>query len=82
MSEIQAVLSRADRRIFSGVKLMAEQGKLGMSCFAGADPDVKFYSERLRGPEEIFPWDVVDHGVPKEILRARFEKAISSEKDI
>jgi radical SAM superfamily enzyme YgiQ (UPF0313 family) len=82
MSEIQAVLSRADRRISSGVKLMAEQGKLGMSCFAGADPDVKFYSERTRGPEEIFPWDVVDHGVPKKLLRARFEKAIPSGKDI
>jgi radical SAM superfamily enzyme YgiQ (UPF0313 family) len=82
MSEIQAVLSRADRRISGGVKLMGEQGKLGMSCFAGANPDVKFYSERMRGPEEIFPWDVVDHGVPKEVLRARFERAISSEKDV
>ncbi len=80
-SEIQAVLSRADRRISGSLVKMATQGKFNLSCFSEAEPGPAFYAERLREHDEIFPWDVVDHGVSKQTLRAIFEKAISSKKD-
>lgn len=76
-SEIQAVLSRADRRISSSLLRMATQGNFNLSCFSKAQPGPKFYSERLRKPDEIFPWDVVSHGVSKKSLRAIFEHALS-----
>lgn len=74
-SEIQAVLSRADRRISRSLVEMATQGKFNLSCFSETEP--AFYSERSREHDEIFPWDVVDHGVSKQTLRAIFEKATS-----
>ena len=80
-SEIQAVLSRADRRISRSLVEMATQGKFNLSCFSETEPGPAFYSERSREHDEIFPWDVVDHGVSKQTLRAIFEKATSLKKD-
>ena len=80
-SEIQAVLSRADRRISGSLVKMAIQSKFNLACFSEAEPGPAFYSERLREHDEIFPWDLVDHGVSKQILRTIFEKAMSLKKD-
>ncbi len=77
-SEIQAVLSRADRRISNSLVKMATEGNFSLSCFSDAQPAPKFYSERLREKDEIFPWDVVNHGVDKKKLRNIFDRAISS----
>lgn len=75
-SEVQAILSRADRRIANSLIRIATGGKLGPSSFSGDNPGAIFYAQRLREPDEIFPWDVVDHGVSKKVLRSIFDKAI------
>ncbi len=73
---IQTLLSRGDRRV----------GKILMAVFqAGGDwgralretsinPD--FYVYRKRDLDEIFPWDFIDHGIPKERLKEEYLKAM------
>jgi hypothetical protein len=38
------------------------------------NPD--FYVYRRRDLDEIFPWDFIDHGVSKEILKKEYLKAM------
>jgi radical SAM superfamily enzyme YgiQ (UPF0313 family) len=75
---IQAFLSRSDRRISGAILRAAQQGGRWSGVFKqeGIDPD--FYVLRERAADEIFPWDVTDHGVSKETLRKIFEKAMRS----
>jgi hypothetical protein len=38
------------------------------------NPD--FYVYRKRDSDEIFPWDFIDHGIPKEKLREEYVRAM------
>jgi len=73
---IQALLSRGDRRV--GKILMAAhryQGNWGRALReTNINPD--FYVYRRRDLVEIFPWDFIDHGIPKEKLKQEYLKAM------
>jgi len=73
---IQALLSRGDRRV--GKILMAAyrcQGDWGKALReTSINPD--FYVYRRRDLDEIFPWDFIDHGMPKERLKEEYLKAM------
>jgi radical SAM family uncharacterized protein len=73
---IQALLSRGDRRV--GKILMAVrhyQGNWGKALQeTNINPD--FYVYRKRDMDEIFPWDFIDHGIPKEGLKKEYMKAM------
>jgi radical SAM superfamily enzyme YgiQ (UPF0313 family) len=77
-SAIQAFLSRGDRRISAAILTAAEQGGRWSGVFKKTGIDRDFYVLRERTADEIFPWDVTDHGVKKETLRKIFEKALNS----
>ena len=73
---IQALLSRGDRRV----------GKILMAAYhthenwgqalreTSINPD--FYVYRGRDLDEIFPWDFIDHGMPKERLKEEYLTAM------
>ena len=69
---LQALLSRGDRKV--GRILMAthrSQGNWGQALReANINPD--FYVYRKRELDEIFPWDFIDHGIPKEKLKEEY----------
>ncbi len=73
---IQALLSRGDRRV--GKVLMAAHGHQGNWEQAlretSLNPD--FFVYRRRDLDEIFPWDFIDHGIPKEKLREEYVTAM------
>jgi radical SAM family uncharacterized protein len=73
---IQALLSRGDRRV--GKILMAayrSQGDWGEALReTNVNPD--FYVYRRRDLDEIFPWDFIDHGIPKERLKEEYLTAM------
>ncbi|NWF92666.1 MAG: TIGR03960 family B12-binding radical SAM protein [Syntrophaceae bacterium] len=73
---IQALLSKGDRRI--GKILMAahrHHGEWGLALReTNINPD--FYVYRKRDLDEIFPWDFIDHGIPKERLKEEYLKAM------
>jgi radical SAM family uncharacterized protein len=73
---IQALLSRGDRRV--GKILMAAyhyQGNWNQALReTSINPD--FYVYRRRDLDEVFPWDFIDHGVPKEGLKEEYLTAM------
>ena len=73
---IQTLLSRGDRRV--GKILMAAyryQGNWGQALReTSINPD--FYVYRRRELDEIFPWDFIDHGIPKERLKEEYLTAM------
>jgi hypothetical protein len=75
-SYIQALLSRGDRRV--GKILVATYrygGNWGQALReTNINPD--FYVYRKRDLDEIFPWDFIDHGIPKERLKEEYLTAM------
>ncbi len=73
---VQALLSRGDRRV--GKILVEAQrhgGDWGQALReTSVNPD--FYVYRRRGLDEVFPWDFIDHGIPKERLKEEYLAAI------
>ncbi len=73
---VQTLLSRGDRRV--GRILLAVhqgQGDWGKALReTSINPD--FYVYRKRDLDEIFPWDFIDHGFPKERLKEEYSKAM------
>ena len=73
---IQALLSRGDRRV--GKILMAAHRYQGNWSQAlremSINPD--FYVYRIRDSDEVFPWDFIDHGIPKERLKEEYLTAM------
>jgi radical SAM family uncharacterized protein len=69
---IQALLSRGDRRV--GKILMTAyhcQGNWGQA-FRETNINPDFHVYRRRDLDEIFPWDFIDHGIPKEQLKEEY----------
>lgn len=73
---IQTLLSKGDRRV--GKILMAAHRHRGDWNKALRETDINpdFYVYRKRELDEIFPWDFIDHGIPKEKLREEYIKAM------
>ena len=73
---VQALLSRGDRRVAK--ILMASHRHQGdwRQAFRETDINPDFYVYRKRDLDEIFPWDFIDHGIPKERLREEYVKAM------
>ncbi|MBS3905583.1 MAG: radical SAM protein [Syntrophaceae bacterium] len=73
---IQTLLSRGDRRV--GQILMAahrHQGNWEQALReTSLNPD--FFVYRRRDLDEVFPWDFIDHGIPKEKLREEYVTAM------
>jgi len=73
---IQALLSRGDRRV--GKVVMAthrHQGNWEQALReTSLNPD--FFVYRRRDLDELFPWDFIDHGVPKEKLKEEYVEAM------
>jgi hypothetical protein len=42
---------------------------------ATLNPD--FFVHRERQRDELFPWDFIDHGIPKEALYREYERRVS-----
>jgi len=73
---IQALLSRGDRGV--GKILMAAHRYHGNWSQALRETNINsdFYVYRKRDLDEIFPWDFIDHGIPKEQLKEEYLKAM------
>jgi radical SAM superfamily enzyme YgiQ (UPF0313 family) len=73
---IQALLARGDRK--TGKILIASHRYGGNWRMAFRDTNINpdFYVYRKRGLDEIFPWDFIDHGFPKEKLMEEYLNTI------
>lgn len=73
---IQALLSRGDRRV--GRILTAAHYHHGNWSQALRETSINsdFYVYRRRDLDEIFPWDFIDHGIPKERVKEEYVTAM------
>ncbi len=76
-AQIQAFLSRGDRRIARVLLAAAERDGNWSGILKNQKMSLDFYAYRERSRDEIFPWDVTDHGVSKEALYRVYSRAIS-----
>ena len=90
-SLIEAVLSRADRRVADAIEEVWRQGgrldswsdyfsfQRWMDAFEKCGVDTEFYANRERGVDEVLPWDIIDVGVRKAHLVRERERRYASE---
>jgi len=73
---IQTLLSRGDRRV--GKILTAAHRYKGNWGQALRETDINpdFYVYRKRDLDEVFPWDFIDHSIPKERLKEEYLTAM------
>ncbi|MBI5577010.1 MAG: radical SAM protein [Deltaproteobacteria bacterium] len=71
---LQGFLGLSDRRVEQALR-HAKKGRLKLSPDRLAVP-LNDIVHRERGAIEYFPWDIVEGGVPKKILRARYESIL------
>ncbi len=77
-AQLQALLSRGDRRLGRLLPDLAAGKSLKNVCRSqGLDPD--FYLTRKRGPEEIFPWEVLDSGVERDYLWREYRRGLAGQ---
>jgi radical SAM superfamily enzyme YgiQ (UPF0313 family) len=62
----QALLARGDRRVAELLLAAHRQGWLKALRTSPVNPD--FFVLRERSPDELFPWDFLDHGLEKKYL--------------
>jgi len=73
-ARLQGVLSRGGEESFALVQLAAELGgwKKAMRRY---ESETAHVLDRERGADEAFPWEVVDIGVSRTMLRREYERA-------
>jgi len=76
-SLLQGYISRGDRRLGIILYEALGQQRRPSAVLKRSESRADLYLYRERQFNEIFPWDVVDHGIKKTILRRIFEQALS-----
>lgn len=72
----QAVLARGDRRVGEMLLSLAGSGRNWRQLFREHGVEPEDYT-RAREFGELFPWEVVDHGIKKEYLWAEYKRALA-----
>jgi radical SAM superfamily enzyme YgiQ (UPF0313 family) len=73
----QAVLARGDRRL-SAVLLLMAKGLGQRQAMKKTGLDGKWYAMRERPADEIFPWDIIDHGIKKQYLYEEYRRGLAA----
>lgn len=76
LSYVQGFLSLADRRATAVLEGMALHGDWAKACGEGGlDPG--FFTLRPKEKDEVFPWEIIDSGIPREALWREYCRAMS-----
>jgi radical SAM superfamily enzyme YgiQ (UPF0313 family) len=74
----QATLARGDRRVGEVLAELAVSGGNWQQAFKKAGLTPETYAMRQRGREEIFPWEIIDHGLTRGYLWAEYQKGLAA----
>ncbi len=72
---MQGLLSRGDRRVAEILALAHSTGDNWAQTLKTTPVNPDFYVCRERHPDELFPWDFIDHGIRKSFLLQEYERA-------
>jgi len=75
---LQAVLAKGDRRLGAKLQGMARAGNWRQYLRKqGVDPD--WYALRSRNQEEVFPWEILDHGIQRRYLWKEYQRGLQGQ---
>jgi radical SAM superfamily enzyme YgiQ (UPF0313 family) len=74
----QSMLARGDRRVGSLLYAFDQSPKNWQQVCKGQGIDPEFYAVRQRGQEEVFPWEIVDHGLDRHFLWSEYQLALQA----
>jgi radical SAM superfamily enzyme YgiQ (UPF0313 family) len=75
---VQALLARGDRRVGDILLAAQERGWTRALTESPVNPD--FFTLRARRPDELFPWDFIDHGLSKDYLWEEYQRALEEKE--
>ncbi|MCX5890938.1 MAG: radical SAM protein [Deltaproteobacteria bacterium] len=75
---VQALLARGDRRVGDILLLAHQHGWTKALQQSPVNPD--FFTLRPRQPDELFPWDFIDHGLQKDYLWEEYQRALAEKE--
>ncbi|MEW6291163.1 MAG: radical SAM protein [Thermodesulfobacteriota bacterium] len=73
---LQAVLARGDRKVGEMLFHMAASNRNWRQLFRQHGMEPEQYT-RERGRHEVFPWEVIDHGIRRDYLWAEHRRALA-----
>ncbi len=75
---VQALLARGDRRVGDILLSAHQDGWTRALRESPVNPD--FFTLRERHPDELFPWDFIDHGLKKDYLWEEYQRALEGKE--
>jgi len=73
---LQAALSRGDRRLAHVILAASENDGDWKAAFGSENLDMNFYACRIRGMDEVFPWDFIGTGIDKKYLLKERDRSV------
>ncbi|RJQ66303.1 MAG: radical SAM protein [Desulfobacteraceae bacterium] len=77
-AQIQALLSRGDRRVAQLLASAHQNNGNWPQTFKASALNPFFYIHRERPREELLPWDFIDHGLDKNFLWNEYQRALQA----
>jgi hypothetical protein len=73
---LQGLIARGDRKV-ADILLLAHNNQGNWpQTFKASVINPHFYVHRQRNPDELFPWDFIDHGIDKSYLFKEYRRAL------
>lgn len=76
---VQALLARGDRRVGTLLEKVALRSNPWSKALREHVINPDFWVMRERGRDEVFPWEVIEHGVRRDYLWREYELALKGE---
>jgi radical SAM superfamily enzyme YgiQ (UPF0313 family) len=73
---LQGLIARGDRKVADILFLAHKNRGNWPQTFKASPINPHFYVHRERDPEELFPWDFIDHGIHRSYLVKEYRRAL------
>ncbi len=74
---LQALLARGDRRVAPLIEKVALEGLSWTEAMKHSPVNADFWVMRERRRDELFPWEIIDHGIKRSFLWEEYQKALA-----
>jgi radical SAM superfamily enzyme YgiQ (UPF0313 family) len=78
----QAALARGDRRVGLALLQMVLHNCSWRQAFKKENITPAEYTTRQRDKNELFPWEIIDHGIKRKYLWSEYQKALQAKSTI
>ena len=78
----QATLSRGDRRVGRALLQMVLHNCTWRQAFKKENINPADYTTRQRDLRELFPWEIIDHGIDRKYLWSEYQKALQAKTTV